>query len=302
MMMKINRFNPEWGLEAYAFISTQQLIVFEDCVSFKIITSGSGFLLKYKDRLFFVTADHIVHHYDFFENETGQRARVEYCSQIITNVRDKDSLRSKNIQLGGFFDYTEYILDKETISAPKELNALLNKIANQDIDINDESLSIDIRIPTFIDIAICEMKYPLEEFILTPEVSFPNGYVLIPANVSKEPLPADVISDFNTEDSYLVAGNICRGVKNSVWLEYLYMHHIDMKFERFDSSGNAILKVQEEPNIDNWYGLSGSPVFNYNKELVGMLVNGPEKEPLATVVPIKTIIEYIDRCIAYESN
>lgn len=298
----MQQFNPEWGLEAYAFVSTLQLVVAHPSDNSKIKTFGSGFFLKYRDHLFCVTADHIIHPDDHFDNDTGQRARIEYLPQIMTGINDKLEWRSKNIPLGGFYDHTEYVLDDSSAKDPEKLKDIFMKIAEGNININDESLPIGVAIPNFIDIAICKMTEPLTELIVNGEVRKDDNEVLVPANTLKVCLLSDSVAEFNKDDFYLVAGTVKNDIVNSMNLVGTYMLHIDMQFERFNTDGDAVLKVWEHPNIENWSGLSGAPVFNYKWELVGMLVAGPVTEPFARVVPIKTIIEYIDRCIAYESN
>lgn len=301
--MKILEFDPSWGLEAYVYMSTQQLIVFEDYVSYKIKTFGSGFLLEYQDRIFCVTADHIVHPDDHYDNETGQRRRIDYYPQILTNFKDAERIGwCRNIPLE-CWDWTEYELDQETVLNPAKLNSVTEKIVAENIDINDEDLPLNVAIASLIDIAISEINQPPQVPILTQKVEFADGTVLIPANVLKEPLPSDIIADFNVEDSYFVAGILHKDVQNAMMLQGKYVRHTDMKFEGFNSDGGiALLKVSGSTDIENWEGLSGAPVFNYDRELVGMLVRHPGKNLQAEVIPIKTIIEYIDRCIAYESN
>lgn len=300
--MEIKYFDQSWGLEAYAFLSTLQVVVFEDSEFRNINNFGSGFFLRHKGRLFFVTADHVIHYGDFHENETGQRSKVECYPYIITNFKEQDGAMSAFIPLGGIYDYTEYTLDEDTIHNPDKFSSVSSKIVNQDIDINDESLPVGVTIPTFVDIAVCEVNEPLQRPILSKEVRVSDDEILVPADTIKLWLSSDHIAEFNKDDFYLVVGSICsEGDK-----QYIYqapIKHIDMRFEKFGLYGEAYLRVWEYPDIKCWEGLSGSPVFNYNWELVGMLVSGPKCAPaFATVIPINQIIRTIDNNVTVENT
>ena len=109
-------------LDVVAFLATLQLVIPDTCNSDKIKGFGSGFLLRHKDRLFFITADHVVHLDDHDPaNETGQRIGIDYSPQIITNIKIEGELKS---------------------------------IIDGVIDINDEKLPLDVRIESLPDMAI----------------------------------------------------------------------------------------------------------------------------------------------------
>ena len=294
-------YDPSWGVIALSFVSTIPMVVTDPDDISQIKYYGSGFFLIHRGHMFFVTADHVIHPDDHSkDNDTGQRTGIEYLPQIITGISDKLECRSTNIPLGGFYDHTEYVLDDSYVKDPEKLKDIFVKIAEGNININDESLPLGVAIPNLIDIAVCKMTKP-PGYILNDEVRIVDDEVLIPANTLKVPQSSDRIDEFNKDDFYIVAGNVRNEIVGSMNLTHVNVVHPDMKFMKYQD-GEAILSVWGRTNIDNWSGLSGAPVFNDVGGLVGMLIAGPEKEPLARVVPIKTIIEYIDRCIAYESN
>ena len=295
--MEVHMYDPSWGTMALSFAATIPMVVTDPCNISDIKTFGSGFFLIHRGHMFFVTADHVIHP-DDHDNDTGQRSGIEYLLQIITGIDIKQERRSRNIPLGGFYDHTEYVFDDDSVKDPEKLKDIFVKIAKNDIDINDESLPLNVAIPNLIDIAVCKMTKP-PGYILNREVRITDDEVLVPANTLKVPLSSDSIVEFNKDDFYIVAGNVRNNIVNSMNLTWVNVVHPDMKFEKYDD-GDAVLSVWGRPNIDDWSGLSGAPVFNCVGGLAGMLVYGPDKEPFARVVPIKTIIEYIDKCIAYE--
>ena len=123
-------------LDVVAFLATLQLVIPDTCNSDKIKGFGSGFLLRHKDRLFFITADHVVHLDDHDPaNETGQRIGIDYSPQIITNIKIEGELKSINLPVGGFYHLTGFGFDKDSLDNPEKFISIFNKIIDGVIDI-----------------------------------------------------------------------------------------------------------------------------------------------------------------------
>ena len=248
-------------LDAVAFLATHQLIIPDTCNSDIIKGFGSGFLLSHKGRLFFVTADHVVHIDDHdLSNETGQRIGIDYFPQIITNNRVEGELLSKNIPVSGFYHLTSFGFDKDSLNNPEKFISIFNKIIEGNIDITDENLPIDVRIASLPDMAISEIKEPLSIPILSNQVVMQNGDVLIQEGIPKLVLSSDHIKQFNDNNNYLVAGTICNEIKNSIILNRTNVLHDALIFDRLDNDGNVILNIPRLVDYQYWAGLSGAPV------------------------------------------
>ncbi len=285
-------------LNQLAFLATLQLIIPDSCNSEIIKGFGSGFLLRHKNRLFFITADHVVHMDDHDStNETGQRIGVDYFPQIITNVSIKDELKSIHLPIGGFYHLTGFGFDTNTFDSTKNFISTFEKIIKRTIDINDESVPLDVRIAFLPDMAISEFKEPLSVPLLNNQVVMQSGEVLIEEGTSKLSLFSTHIKDFNTNNRYFVAGTICNEIQNSTVLTRKNVLHGNLLFEKMNNEGYAILKIPELIDIQYWAGLSGAPIFDDNGLLAGMLIRGPEFEPYITAVPIQKIIWFLETII-----
>ncbi len=290
-------------LDVVAFLATLQLVIPDSCNSDKIKGFGSGFLLRHKERLFFITADHVIHLDDHDSaNETGQRIGVDYSPQIITNIKIEGELKSINLPVGGFYHLTGFGFDKDSLNSPEKFISIFDKIIGGTIDINDENVPLDVRIASLPDMAISELKEPLSVPLLNNQVVMQNEEVLIQEGMPKLSLFSTHIKDFNNDNRYLVAGTVCNEIKNSTILNRINILHEDLIFERLDNDGYAILKIPGLVDIQYWAGLSGAPIFDDNGLLAGMLIRGPEKEPFVTAVPIEKIIWFLDVIIKNENS
>lgn len=290
-------------LDVAAFLATLQLIIPDTCNSDNIKAFGSGFLLRHKKRLFFITADHVIHLDDHDSaNETGQRIGVDYSPQIITNNKVEGELKSINLPVGGFYHLTGFRFDEDTIDTLEKFISVFDKIIEGSIDINDESLPLDVRIASLPDMAISELKKPLSVPLLSNQVVLEDGEILIKEGTPKHCLCSDYIKSFNNKNQYFVAGTICNEIKNSTILDRKNVLHSNMIFEKLDNDKYAILKISGLVNIQYWAGLSGAPILDDNGLLAGMLIRGPEREPFVTAVPIEKIIWFLDVIIKNEDN
>lgn len=150
------------------------------------------------------------------------------------------------------------------------------------------------------DFAISEIKKPFEIFPLNNQVGYDIDNIIIEDGTPKLFLSSESIAEINSNSTYLVAGTVGNKLVNSVRLERVNVLHDGLKLDSFDKEGIAYLKSEEEPNLDNWSGLSGAPLFNDKGELSGMLIRGPEESPYASAIPITRILHYINLIIETE--
>lgn len=262
-------------LDEAAFRATLQLVIPDVNNQDNIKGFGSGFLLKHKNYLFLITADHVVHLDDHDENnETGQRLGIDYTPQIITNIQNKENLTSVTLPVGGFYHLTGFKMDKEDYSSPTEFLSIFDRITKGTIDINDDSIPVDVRIASFPDMAIAKMQEPLACPILNNTVVDSEGSVVIEEGTPKIILDSQFIASPNEKKWYIVAGTIGNYLKNSVTLERQNVEHELLKYVSTDSDKNVLLATPETPDINLWSGLSGAPVLNEDGLLAGMLIRG----------------------------
>ena len=124
-----------------------QLVVFDDFPNKRVPNGmGSGFILDYKGKSFFVTADHVVNTHD-----NGRRLiNSARMIAIQTNVISGSS--SAVIPLGGFNYFSRFKLEEGDLTDEKLIDAAyceltaddINycKTANSDISVNEEKLHI----------------------------------------------------------------------------------------------------------------------------------------------------------------
>ena len=86
----------------------------------KPVGYGSGFIVKYKDISFFITADHVVHVDDYkLENI---RTGTDYVVSIFNNVSpEADKISTVITPLGGF-----YFMERFNLEKPKEKPELID--------------------------------------------------------------------------------------------------------------------------------------------------------------------------------
>lgn len=223
-------------LDEVAFRATLQLVIPDANNPDNIKGFGSGFFVRHKGILFFITADHVVHLDDHDDNnETGQRLGVDYSPQIITNIQIKDNLTSVNLPVGGFYHLTGFKLDKEDFSSPIEFLSIFNKIVEGTIDINDDTIPIDVRIASFPDMAIAKMQEPLACPVLNNLVVDEEGNVIIAEGTPKIVLDSQHIAPPDHDKWYIVAGTVENHLKSSVRLERRNVVHALLKYTDLNS-------------------------------------------------------------------
>ncbi|MDI1352109.1 MAG: hypothetical protein PSV35_04965 [bacterium] len=218
---------------------------------------GSGFISTHLDKIYFVTVDHVIHPEDY---ETGTEVRnwIDYTLSIFNNVNPADYFLSTIITpLGGF-----YYLNRFDLNKPEEAYEL-------------------------VDIAVCLMKpinfkYPF----LTDEVIFTGEK--IPAGEEKWTIKSETFVKPSTDEYYLVYGKVNTKL-DGIQLKSEPTLKENLKFVK--KSGDYFLFNTESKitNINDWRGLSGSPVISTKGECVGVFCSGNEDSHAVWVMPIDKV-------------
>lgn len=223
---------------------------------------GSGFFLLRNDLLYFVTADHCIHPDDYSPIGDGRNGK-EYLRHVITNRNVDGQLSSHILPL-----YDFYYFDRPD----KDFSEIIDKL----------------------DVAITKVKSSvLSKLYTTNWVDPHSGKDIEKAGMTRVPIDANRIAHPNSEDEYIVCGcihNDSDGVKAyRESIEYCGLKYVET------SDNEYVLSTPiEDMTHRDWESLSGSPVFNYNGEILGMLIREVSEHHQLRVIPMNRIISCVE--------
>jgi hypothetical protein len=232
------------------------------------IAFGAGFFINYNEKLFFITADHVIHIEDHKLNE---RTGIENYLAILNNISDKTTFSTLMTPIGGFYYMESYDMSKKD-SDPQLIDVAISMVDRKKIEApfyTDE----DIRDGDTKLVSPNEQKFEfLKEHIVVPQKT----------------------------DTYYVFGKIKPNFKG------LFLHRTNtfknnMKY--IDTHGNFMLLNSTEDIIyDEWAGLSGSPVVNQDGKCIGVLCSVIEGTKSVFVKPFSKIVPLLDTIILQEKQ
>jgi len=227
---------------------------------YKPIAVGSGFFVQYKDRTFFVTSDHTVHLNDY-SSQGNSRTGIEYQVNIVNNINTED--RHNVMTPVGGFTY----LDAFNIYNPDNIE--------------------------LIDVTACELKTEeLKYQFYTPSVHDPNGIVQQQKSIVS--FMPEAFSAPKEGTQCYVFGQIESEVVGDEMRRTNIIHDITFLYKSGDviclNSGKVIDDVQQ------WAGLSGSPILDSDGGLVGVLTSvgvGTDKVYGVSCTRVKMLLDTI---------
>lgn len=251
-------------------MATQQVVVTSDMGAQNIKGFGSGFFFQYKDRLFFVTADHVSHPDDYSE---GLRLEREDYVWVFNNKNASAGLATMLTPIKGIYSFDFYDLRSK----------------------------ISIVIPDMVDVCFSILPNAFKSPFLTHELSV-NGSVVVPAGREKFIIKEECVTRLTGDDYCLVEGCVHWDVKDAIRLCRENAIHQDLTLESIDSNGNYKLKYANHVVYDDWAGLSGAPVFNDKVQLIGMVIEVNVTDDTILVFPMEKIMKYMDFALKYEKS
>lgn len=223
---------------------------------------GSGFIVKYLNEQFFVTADHTLH-LDDYKDGINERTGNEHVISIFTNFTPPDNFLSTVLTpLGGFYYMEQFNLEK-----PNDADEL-------------------------VDITLCKMKdINLQYPFLCDDVQF--------AKQQKLTIPIECFSEPNADKNYFIFGQIKTRIEG-IRVEREKTVKECLKFN--SKAGDYFLFNTPETitDLDEWEGLSGSPVISEDGDCIGVLCSVNENSTSIWVMPIAKVKMLIEIAIQQE--
>lgn len=233
---------------------------------------GCGFVLKLGTKFIFVTADHVIHKAD---ETAGERTNITYKYAIVCNhniVKD-GSLQTLFRPIGGFISLDRYNFGKY-LRGEEELDVAF--------------------IPDMQDYAFADFNPEYFKEIFTPELKNKEN-VLVKEGLFKIHICEKTFVEPNSNSKYIVAGTMPHNYDGIKWIRANAIHrdliYIGKEQEMYKFSYPAAVKYSE------WEGLSGSAFFDYEGNLVGMLLRAVEEDNIVWVMPITTIWKMINQMV-----
>lgn len=231
------------------------------------IAFGSGFFVDYKNKLFFITADHNIHIED---HELSERTGIDNVVSIFNNISKKE--------------------DFSTLLTPVEPFYYMEKF-----DITKSDVK-----PELFDVAVCLMdKEKIEAPFLTEQINDHNGNILVNPNEPKFTFSEKQMVEATTNDQYFIYGKIKPKIKT------FFLHRVDTLKENItfiQQNGDYLLFNTNETITDkrDWAGLSGSAVLNNKGNCVGVLCSVNEGTKTIWVKSIQKVKILMDVAILQE--
>lgn len=231
---------------------------------------GCGFMLQNKDSYIFVTADHVVHKKDWDE---GIRTGQLYIRALVNNYNQEEN--------GGIETVLSEMPDFSYCDR-YNLKSLLD--GKEDVEV--------AMIPEMIDISYCKIKPPFKYPLLTNELRVEND-VLCKGGMEKLCLTPESFAMVDPGKEYFILGTLGNKLDDIRWNRVNALH---TNFRYVDEKDDMIrFSYTDFVSNEEWEGLSGSPVFSCDGELVGMVVRVVEGNSTLWVYPINYIMKVIQK-------
>lgn len=248
---------------------------------------GSAFRLLYRDRIWIVTADHVIHpdiHGIDLRKRQGESHPYEYNYFILNNVNVREKLETILTSIFGFYyfdriDALPEFSDQEIIEAGITIEDLFSRL----------------------DIAFCEQTKEFPYPMSTHSLQDSNGNVIVKEGLVKLAIPPEAIAEPTPKDTYYNYGVICNGCSNGVLFKRKNAMYCNLKYNGFE---DFLYKFQYpyQIKLEEWESLSGSAFFNQEGKVVGMVIRVSPETNIVWVVPIKYILRFIDYSIYFEQD
>lgn len=252
-----------------------------DCINPQFY--GSAFKLLYRDRIWLVTADHVIHpeRHGLAEVPEGKTAdEVEHRYFLINNMNSKKQIATMFTSLYGFYFYNEY---DDTLA-----------------DLTDEELkelgATDEDFWKRIDVAFCEIPKDYPFPVLTHALYDHEGNIVVDTGLCKLCIMPENITEPLTEKTYYDFGVVDNKIESGI-----RYHRVNAPYGgiRYTEKKNGLFRFQCPFHVvyDNWAALSGSLMFDEGGFVVGMTIRVDPDTDSVWVMPMSKILRLIDYAI-----
>lgn len=196
---------------------------------------GTGFMVLYKGRTFFVTADHIAH------------------------VKDHDvKQRTGEDNVVGVHTYAKRELSAQVILLLESFYA--------------EKYNIKTGKSELVDVCVTPLTPEQKATpFFTPTIELPER--IIEKGEQMLIIAEDGFSEPNENDTYYVCGHTRPHIKNGVFIEYEKAFKNNLKFRLRDDDHLLFNTEDIIMDYDDWAGISGAPIFNQEGKCAGIITS-----------------------------
>lgn len=241
--------------------------------------AGSGFILKYKNKLFFVTADHVIHPLD---HEKIMRV-AEGCDMVVANnvVEKGDDGVAAPIctPIGNL-----YYFEQAKASGNNGVDLAKLFLGAQPFDVSFSFLGADRFTKPFKN----------EGF------HFQDGNDVI-GGMDMMPIPSETIVEPEVSKSYIVWGNVkyCVNPNDGKTLLWEPIIHEDLVYIGEDGDYYCF-RPSKKIDPAEWHGISGAPFFDTEGNIVGILCSGDVDNNIIYVLKMSRVMALIDSTLKIE--
>ena len=258
-----NYFNSIWSKNHQVVVAPPQSTDFAN-----FTYCGCGFVVQYKCYKFFITADHVIHGEHF---EADERNVEDNVVGVLQCKNDMECYASLVVPLGGIYDFTKYQIPKS---------------------------KDDLVFPELVDVAFCKVDEELEACV-TIELRIENE-IIVSAGEPKGFITTELFLEHPSKDElYVITGTILKVHQNGIRFSPLNAVYCGLKY--IETENNLFhLKYPQIIDYQQWAGLSGSPVFNNEGKLLGMLLRVEDGGHAVWIKPISEIVKLLDYSLTIE--
>lgn len=289
--MNLGVINKPMSMFEISWRATQQIAIsdYGHDLSDGVDGWGSGTFIHYKGKLIFLTADHVVHYDDHADsNDTGKRLDKDDNIYIITNLTDASNQLSFQ-PIGGIYSFDEYVIpseeeltedDIELASIPDMKDCAFSFLSNNVETVTHDLRDVDNNV--IVDKGLEKICFREAAFNLED----PYGYCLVTGTVRNKIVDVSVADGTERKE-----------------LNRMNAVHLDLTYSGSKNyDGDYIFNYPHTVYQAFWAGISGAPVIDESRRLVGIVVRAVSENNTIIVKPISEILRFISYAIDIEDK
>lgn len=257
----------------------------DDTKNYNPLFFGSAFKFVYRERVWLVTADHVIHPDKHgLDTQKIEGEDNEYNYEVINNINSKGEIQSLATSLYGFYFFDEYVdlLKEFTEEELRELDVTADDFFDR------------------VDVAFSDVSRGFPCPCVTHALKLSDGKIVVNAGLPKLAYMQENVSAPDPDKLYYVYGvvhNEIRGVQ---------LHRVNATYgqNKYIGEEKGLFKFKAAIPVyeDDWRALSGSAMLDNTGQLVGMIIRVNATTDTLTVVPMSLIMRLMDYAIEHEKG